>query len=91
MTKSFVNPYIVFYPVLSRTGSQFPVNKSIREIQGRYFRADDAWRGNVIVAKFQGNGGDPFSALIDISMADFPLLKNYFLNRGPSGQVRITV
>lgn len=72
---------------MSRTGAQFPFNKAIREIQGSSFTESNAWRGNVVVAKYRGGGSDPFKFLMDISMADFPILKNYFLNRGPSGQV----
>lgn len=87
MTRSFANPYIVFYPVLSKTGAPFPINKAIREIKGRVFNESNAWRGNIVVAKYRGGSGDPFKNLVDISMADFPLLKNYFLNRGPAGQV----
>ncbi|KAL5530269.1 hypothetical protein ACEPAF_6526 [Sanghuangporus sanghuang] len=87
MTKSFANPYIIFYPVVSRTGAPFPVNRAIREIQGNSFNESSAWRGNIVVAKYRGGGSDPFICLIDISMADFPILKNYFLNRGPSSQV----
>ena len=87
MSRQFASPYIIFYPVLSRTGNAFPVNKAIQEIQGDHYNADDAWRGNIIVAKYRGGGGDPFMSLIDISMADFPLVKNYFMTRGPAGQV----
>ncbi|KAH8118491.1 hypothetical protein DFH11DRAFT_676999 [Phellopilus nigrolimitatus] len=87
MTKSFANPYIIFYPVVSRTGAPFPINKAIREIQGRSFIEENAWRGNIVIAKYRGGGSDPFMSLIDISMADFPILKNYLLNRGPTGQV----
>ncbi|EJD01292.1 uncharacterized protein FOMMEDRAFT_88853 [Fomitiporia mediterranea MF3/22] len=87
MTMNFANPYIIFYPTMSRTGAPFPVNRAIREIQGSFFNESTAWRGNIIVAKYRGGGNDPFMSLIDISMADFPILKNYFLNRGPSGQV----
>lgn len=72
---------------MSRTGAPFPINRAIREIQGSSFNESNAWRGNVVIAKYRGGGSDPFMSLIDISMADFPILKNYLLNRGPTGQV----
>ncbi|KAF9008832.1 hypothetical protein BDQ17DRAFT_1236719 [Cyathus striatus] len=79
MNRKFANPYIVFYPTVSRDGMPFPVNKSIRDIQGRSFKEEVAWRGNIVVAKYRDN---PFSSMIDASMADFPILKNYFLTHG---------
>ncbi|KAG6813446.1 hypothetical protein H0H92_010780 [Tricholoma furcatifolium] len=79
MNRKFTNPYIIFYPSVSRDGMPFPVNKSIREIQGRSFREDSAWRGNVIVAKY---GENPFSSMMDASMADFAILRNYLLTHG---------
>ncbi|KAK7060141.1 hypothetical protein VNI00_000905 [Paramarasmius palmivorus] len=84
MNRKFANPYIIFYPVVSRDGMPFPVNKAIRDIQGRAFREDLAWRGNIIVAKYRDN---PFSSMIDASMADFPILKNYLMTHGCPGQV----
>ncbi|KIK67969.1 hypothetical protein GYMLUDRAFT_801953 [Collybiopsis luxurians FD-317 M1] len=80
MNRKFTCPYIIFYPVVSRDGMPFPVNKTIRDIQGRGYREATAWRGNVIVAKYRGDS--PFSSMIDASMADFPILKNYLLTHG---------
>ncbi|TFY81481.1 hypothetical protein EWM64_g2540 [Hericium alpestre] len=74
MNKKFTNPYIIFYPVHSRDMMPFPVNKSIREIQGKGFREDLSWRGNIIIAKYRDGR---FSAMMNASMADFPILKNY--------------
>lgn len=85
MNRKFANPYIIFYPVISRDGMPFPINKCIREIQDRAFREDLAWRGNIIIAKYRDN---PFSSMIDASMADFPILKNYLMTHGSPGQVR---
>ncbi|KAJ2924948.1 hypothetical protein H1R20_g12150, partial [Candolleomyces eurysporus] len=79
MNKKFANPYIIFYPVVSRDGMLFPVNKCIREIQGTAYKEDVAWRGNIIIAKYRDN---PFTSMIDASMADFPILKNYLLTHG---------
>jgi hypothetical protein len=79
MNRKFANPYIVFYPIVSRDGMPFPFNKAIREIQGRAFREEFAWRGDIIVAKYRDS---PFSSMMDASMADFPLLKNYLLTHG---------
>ncbi len=79
MNRKFANPYIIFYPVVSRDGMPFPVNKCIREIQGRSFKEEVAWRGNIVIAKYRDN---PFSSMMHASMADFPLLKNYLLTHG---------
>jgi hypothetical protein len=79
MNKKFANPYVIFYPTISRDGMLFPINKSIREIQGRMSKEDAAWRGNIVIAKYSEN---PFSSMIDASMADFPILKNYLLTHG---------
>lgn len=76
MNKKFTNPYIVFYPVVSRDGMRFPVNKIIKDFQQRGYSEQNAWRGNIVVAKYRDN---PFSSMVNASMADFPLLKNYFL------------
>jgi hypothetical protein len=80
MNRKFASPYIIFYPVVSRDGMPFPINKTIQSIQGRGYREDSAWRGNIVVAKYRDN--DPFNAMIDASMADFPILKNYLLTHG---------
>ncbi|KAH9019474.1 hypothetical protein EDB84DRAFT_1403572 [Lactarius hengduanensis] len=79
MNKKFANPYIVYYPVVSRDGMPFPVNRTVRDIQeevnkGRRGREDQLWRGNLVAAKF---ADDHFEQMMDASMADFPILKNY--------------
>ncbi|KAI0363722.1 hypothetical protein BV20DRAFT_975317 [Pilatotrama ljubarskyi] len=74
MLQKFATPYIVFYPVVSRDGMPFPVNKCIREIQGDKFDEMRAWRGNLVVAKYKDA---KYSAMTDASMADFPIIKNY--------------
>ena len=74
MLKKFPAPYIIFYPLLSRDGMPFPVNKCIREIQGQVFDEARAWRGNLVVAKYRDA---EYSAMTDASMADFPIIKNY--------------
>ena len=74
MIKKFATPYIVFYPVVSRDGMPFPVNKCIREIQGQVFAERRAWRGNLVVAKYRDT---EYSAMTVASMADFPIIKNY--------------
>lgn len=79
MNRRFANPYIIFYPVVSRDGMPFPVNKTIRDIQGQAFRPEYAWRGNIVVGKYRENA---FTSLVNASMADFPILKNYFLTHG---------
>lgn len=62
----------------------FPINKSIREIQGQAYKEEYAWRGNIVIAKYCDN---PFSSMIDTSMADFPILKNYLLTHRAPKQV----
>ncbi|KAL4264197.1 hypothetical protein AB1N83_004563 [Pleurotus pulmonarius] len=85
MNRKFAYPYIIFYPTVSRDGMLFPINKSVREIQGPAFKEEVAWRGNIIVAKYRDN---PFSSMIDASMADFPILKNYLMTHGSPFYVR---
>lgn len=80
MNKKFSNPYVIFYPVVSRDGMAFPVNRCLKEIQGQNFRESLAWRGNLIIAKCRD---DHLSALIDASMADFPILKIYLAKHHP--------
>ncbi|KAI0347006.1 hypothetical protein BDW22DRAFT_484336 [Trametopsis cervina] len=74
MTKKFATPYIIFYPTVSRDDMPFPVNKFVRETQGRLFKEPVAWRGNLVVMKYRDAN---YSAMTNISMADFPILKNY--------------
>ncbi|KAF5393625.1 hypothetical protein D9757_000400 [Collybiopsis confluens] len=85
MHRKFACPYIIFYPVVSCDNMPFPVNKAIREIQGRNFNEGRAWRGNIVVAKWRG-GGNPFTTMTDASMADFPIIKNYLATHGSPGQ-----
>jgi len=85
MNKKFSQPYVVFYPVVSRDGMPFPINKCIREIQGRAFRESIAWRGNIIIAKYRES---PFSSMVNGSIADFPILRNYFMTHGAPSQAR---
>lgn len=87
MNRMFANPYIIFYPTVSRDGMQFPINKTLRDIQGRAFKEEYAWRGNIIVAKYRDS---PFTSMVDASMADFPILKNYFLTHGSPRQVGLS-
>jgi len=79
MNKKFSSPYVVFYPTVSRDGMPFPINKCIRDLQGAAFRGEMAWRGNIIVGKYTGH---PFSNLTNASMADYPIMKNYFMTHG---------
>lgn len=85
MNRKFAYPYIIFFPTVSRDGMLFPINESVREIQGPAFKEEVAWRGNIMVAKYRDN---PFSSMIDASMADFPILKNYLMTHGSPLYVR---
>jgi len=79
MIRMFANPYIIFYPTVSRDGMPFPVNRCIREIQGKNYKEQCAWRGNIVIAKYRES---PFSSMIHATMADFPILKNYLMTHG---------
>ncbi|KAI0698870.1 hypothetical protein BC835DRAFT_622822 [Cytidiella melzeri] len=80
MTKKFATPYIIFYPTISRDGMPFPVNKFVRDTQGRLYSEPKAWRGNLVVVKYRDA---QYSAMTNISMADFPILKNYLSTHRP--------
>lgn len=79
MNKKFSSSYIVFFPTVSRNGMPFPINKCIRDLQGAAFREEMAWRGNIIAGKYTEH---PFSSLTNASMADYPIIKNYFMTHG---------
>lgn len=81
MNKKFSRPYVVFYPIFSRDGMPFPINKCIRDLQGAAFRGEMAWRGNIVVGKYEEDP-DPFSNLTHASMADYPVIKNYLRTHG---------
>jgi len=88
MNKKFANPYVIFYPILSRDGMPFPINKCLKEIQGPNYRENFAWRGNIVIAKYRD---EQLSVLVDASMADFPLLKNYLATHySPMVSVQVT-
>ncbi|KAJ7265848.1 hypothetical protein B0H12DRAFT_172826 [Mycena haematopus] len=80
MNKKFAHPYIVYYATISRDGMPFPINKSIRDIQGPDFKEKYAWRGNIIIGKCSSYD-QPFTSMMDASMADFPILKNFIRTR----------
>ena len=67
--------YIIYYPTVSRDGMPFPINKCIREIQGSFYEETSAWRGNIVIVKYKDAR---YSEIVGASMADFPLIKNYF-------------
>ena len=79
MNKKFEEPYIIFFPVVSRDGITFPENQWIKKEQGNLFRKNAAWRGNIVVAKYRDPG---YSEMQKASMADLPLVKNYLSNHG---------
>ena len=79
MNKKFSQPYAIFYPVVSRDGMPFPVNKTVRDIQGNSFRPDQAWHGSLVIAKYRDTR---YSQMMHASMADFPLIKNWLMHHG---------
>ncbi|KAH9923232.1 uncharacterized protein B0H18DRAFT_878847 [Fomitopsis serialis] len=81
MLKNLPVAYIAFYPTVSSDGMTFPINKCAREIQGDGHQPSNAWRGDIVVAKY----GSEFVTLMNASMADFPIIKNWLLHKpGPS-------
>ncbi|KAJ7272668.1 hypothetical protein B0H12DRAFT_1008015 [Mycena haematopus] len=79
MGKKFAAPYIVYYPTVSRDGLPFRINSTIRDLQGLNFDRKRPWRGNIIVGKVQ-DYNHPFESMIDATMADFAIIKNFFVN-----------
>ena len=79
MNKKFEEPYIIFYPIVSRDGIPFPVNKFVKELQGTLYNEQSAWRGNLVIAKYKNL---QYNTMKNASMADFPLIKNYLSNHG---------
>ncbi|GJE91678.1 hypothetical protein PsYK624_078280 [Phanerochaete sordida] len=75
MNQGFAKPYILYYGAVSRDGMSFPVNRYCHGLQGAdFFQRDRAWRGNLVIVKY----ADPeYSAMMNISIADFPIVKNY--------------
>lgn len=75
MSEKFSMPWVLFYPVISRDGMPFPENAFARAVQGpQFFEETRAWRGNLVVVKYRDL---QYSAMINASMADFPLIKNW--------------
>ena len=79
MNKKFANPYIIYYPVVSQDGMPFPVNRTVQDIQeevnkGCQLCQELLWCGNIVAAKFTNNR---FTQMMDASIADFPILKNF--------------
>ncbi|KAJ3540999.1 hypothetical protein NM688_g6147 [Phlebia brevispora] len=79
MNKKFDQPYIIFFPVVSRDGLPFPINKDVKDLQDKLYQESKAWRGNLIIAKYSNL---EYSEMKNISMADFPLVKNYLSTHG---------
>ncbi|KAI0309631.1 hypothetical protein OF83DRAFT_1029353, partial [Amylostereum chailletii] len=79
MNKKFTHPYILFFPVISRDGMPFPLNTILREIQGKLYKPEFAWMGNIVISKYYDHR---FTQMMDASMADFPILKNYLSMHG---------
>ncbi|KAF7331759.1 hypothetical protein MKEN_00055800 [Mycena kentingensis (nom. inval.)] len=73
-------PYIVFFPTMSQDGSPFPINQTIRDIQGPNFKDQCAWRGNVVIGKYTA-ANDPFNSLIDAGTQDFAIIRNLIRSR----------
>lgn len=75
MTEDLPYGFIAFYGKASKDGHAFPLNQNIQSIQQNKFNKASAWRGDIIVAKYTDA---KFSNMQHISMADWPVLKNFF-------------
>ncbi|KAI0367557.1 hypothetical protein BV20DRAFT_1054678 [Pilatotrama ljubarskyi] len=73
MQKPLATPFIIFYPTASSDLMPFPVNKHVRNIQGK-LPIEHAWCGDLVVAKYKDT---TYSEMIDASMADYPIIKNF--------------
>ena len=76
MNRPFATPFIIFYPYVSRDGQPFGINKGIRKLKHKSIPDGHCWHGNLIIAKFSDQ---QFSAYIDATMADYPIIKNWLL------------
>jgi hypothetical protein len=86
MNKKFANPYIIFFPIVSRDGMPFPINKSVCEMQRGRFSEETAWRGNLVIAKYRDN---PWTSLLDVNIADYWLLRNYLTTHSPDHPAKV--
>jgi hypothetical protein len=86
MSKNLQHPYVIFYPVVSRDGMPFPVNRCAREIRGKNYQEERAWQGNLVVAKFTDTS---YTVMMNASIADFPLIRNYLLTHDSPVKVNI--
>lgn len=81
MTTKLEQPFAIFYPVASRDNMPFSVNQCVREIQQGRGLLQRPWRGDLVVVKYQDY---TYTKLTSAKMADFPIIKNYFLtHEGP--------
>ncbi|KAF8511200.1 hypothetical protein JB92DRAFT_2935944 [Gautieria morchelliformis] len=69
--RNFQYPYVVFFPVISQNGGQFPTNFTLRDIQGRNYRDSNSWKGDIVVAKYWDH---PFGLIMDCAMSDYPMI-----------------
>ena len=75
MNRTFSDAFVVFYAAGQRSEAALAVNACIAEIQGRGFREQAAWRGDVVVVKYRNvDNGD----IVCCPASDFPLVKNFF-------------
>jgi hypothetical protein len=81
MTCQLYHSFIIFYQVSEPDTTPFPRNTHIRILQAEKHNREDAWRGDIVIAKAR-NEIDVFSALVDITTADIALIHNYFRRSG---------
>nr|GAT46229.1 predicted protein [Mycena chlorophos] len=81
VSRHLSQPYIFFFPILSQDGLPFPVNGSIRDIQGHGFTEHNAWRGNIVVGKFTDRNA-PFESFMDAGLADLSIIRNLIRSQG---------
>ncbi|KAF7789317.1 hypothetical protein EIP86_000261 [Pleurotus ostreatoroseus] len=87
MKKKFDCPYIIFFPVVSRDNLPFPINQFAQKQLGYRFQEPRAWRGNLVIVKY---ANPDYTQMMNISMADFPLVKNYLTYNGCHIRVKVS-
>ncbi|KAH7101589.1 hypothetical protein BKA62DRAFT_703412 [Auriculariales sp. MPI-PUGE-AT-0066] len=80
MTVRLPQTYVVYH-----TPSTPIINTTIQQMQGKHYRAEMSWRGDVLVAKFLRRGGSSETLEIaDCEGADYALVKNYLSTYCPA-------
>jgi len=74
-TTRCLRSFVVFYPQRQQSGEPLPINQAIAEIQGTRQRSQQAWKGDIIVAKYESLAS---GTIIDMAPSDYVYIKNWF-------------